>query len=105
MVPVAVAVRARAAPARTGDSAAHAHPALAAARVTAKSSKADHSLKMPPMMKSMTLYSGPLSMYGAKVHIAALEKGFPVHVVMVPFTEDHRYDPKHPQVIRINPKR
>jgi glutathione S-transferase len=57
------------------------------------------------MMKSMTLYSGPLSMYGAKAHIAALEKGFPVHVVMVPFTENHRYEPKHPQVIRINPKR
>jgi glutathione S-transferase len=57
------------------------------------------------MMKSMTLYSGPLSMYGAKVQIAALEKGLPVHVVMVPFTDDDRYDPKHPQVLRINPKR
>jgi glutathione S-transferase len=53
----------------------------------------------------MTLYSGPLSMFGAKAEIAALEKGLPITVVMVPFTEDHRYDPKHPEVLRINPKR
>jgi glutathione S-transferase len=53
----------------------------------------------------MTLYSGPLSMYGAKAHIAALEKGLPVKLVMVPFTDEHRYDPKHAEVVRINPKR
>jgi glutathione S-transferase len=58
-----------------------------------------------PNVKSMTLYSGPLSMFGAKCQIAALEKSLPVHVVMVPFTEDHRYEPKHPEVLRINPKR
>jgi glutathione S-transferase len=40
----------------------------------------------------MTLYSGPLSMFGAKVQIAALEKGLSVDVVMVPFTSDHRYE-------------
>lgn len=57
------------------------------------------------IVKSMTLYSGPLSMFGAKCHIAALEKGLPVHLVMVPFTEDHRYEPKHPEVSRVNPKR
>jgi glutathione S-transferase len=56
-------------------------------------------------MTTMTLYSGPLSMFGAKVHIAALEKELPINVIMVPFTEDHRYDPKHPEVLRINPKR
>jgi glutathione S-transferase len=44
-------------------------------------------------------------MFGAKVHIAALEKGFSIDVIMVPFTKDHRYDPKHPEVLRINPKR
>lgn len=54
---------------------------------------------------SMTLYSAPLSMYGAKCQIAALEKSLPVRVVMVPFTEDHRYEPKHPEVLRVNPKR
>ena len=55
-------------------------------------------------MTTMTLYSGPLSMFGAKAQIAALEKGLPITVVMVPFTEDHRYDPRHPEVLRINPK-
>src|SRR5579862_3872353 len=54
---------------------------------------------------SMTLYSAPLSMFGAKCQIAALEKSLPVRVVMVPFTEDHRYEPKHPEVLRVNPKR
>ena len=53
----------------------------------------------------MTLYSGPLSMFGAKCQIAALEKGFALHLVMVPFTENHRYEPKHPEVLRVNPKR
>lgn len=56
-------------------------------------------------MPAMTLYSGPLSMYGAKAQIAALEKGFAVDVVMVPFTDDHRYEPRHPEVLRVNPKR
>jgi glutathione S-transferase len=56
-------------------------------------------------MTPMTLYSAPLSMFGAKVHIAALEKDLPITVIMVPFTRDHRYDPKHPEVLRVNPKR
>src|ERR1700722_45341 len=51
------------------------------------------------------LYSGPLSMFGAKAEIAALEKGFPFELVMVPFDWDRLYDPKHPDVVRINPKR
>ena len=56
-------------------------------------------------MTDMTLFSGPLSMFGAKVHIAALEKNLPIKVVMVPFTMAHHYDPKHPAVLRVNPKR
>jgi glutathione S-transferase len=56
-------------------------------------------------MTPMTLYSAPLSMFGAKVYIAALEKDLPITVIMVPFTLDHRYDPKHPEVLRVNPKR
>jgi glutathione S-transferase len=60
---------------------------------------------MPDRLQTLTLYSGPLSMYGAKAHIAALEKGLAVNLVMVPFTDDHRYEPKHPEVLRINPKR
>jgi glutathione S-transferase len=44
-------------------------------------------------------------MYGAKAQIALLEKALTVNLVMVPFTTDHRYEPKHPEVLRINPKR
>jgi glutathione S-transferase len=44
-------------------------------------------------------------MFGAKAQIACLEKGLPINLVMVPFTMDHRYEPKHPEVLRINPKR
>jgi glutathione S-transferase len=56
-------------------------------------------------MTMMTLYSGPLSMFGAKAQIAALEKALPITILMVPFTGDHRYEPKHPEVVRVNPKR
>jgi glutathione S-transferase len=52
----------------------------------------------------MTLYSGPLSMFGAKVQIAALEKALDFEVVMVPYTSAQGYSPKHPEVLRINPK-
>jgi glutathione S-transferase len=51
------------------------------------------------------LYSGPLSMFGAKAQIAALEKGLDVELVMVPFDFNTLYTPKHPEVLRINPKR
>lgn len=50
-----------------------------------------------------TIYSGPLSMFGAKVQIAALEKNLPFELVMVPFTKDDAYEPKHPEVLRVNP--
>ena len=44
-------------------------------------------------------------MIGAKAQIAALEKGLEVDVVMVPYESNQGYEPKHPQVLRINPKR
>jgi glutathione S-transferase len=53
---------------------------------------------------AMRLYSGPLSMFGAKVQIAALEKGLDFELVMVPFEMQRLYQPKHPEVVRINPK-
>jgi glutathione S-transferase len=53
----------------------------------------------------MKLYSGPLSMFGAKAEIAAHEKGLAVELVMVPFEMATLYSPKHPEVARINPKR
>ena len=49
------------------------------------------------------IYSGPLSMFGAKVEIAAREKGIAFDLVMVPFTKDDAYQPKHPEVLRVNP--
>ncbi|WP_374440542.1 glutathione S-transferase family protein [Stella sp.] len=55
---------------------------------------------MPPR-----LYSGPLSMFGAKAEIALHEKGVPFELVMVPFDMERLYEPKHSEVARINPKR
>lgn len=53
----------------------------------------------------MKLYSGPLSMFGAKAEIAAREKRLDVELIMVPFEMKRLYEPKHPEVLRINPKR
>lgn len=53
----------------------------------------------------MKLFTGPLSMFGAKAQIAALEKGIELDLIMVPFDHDDRYEPRHPEVMRINPKR
>jgi len=53
----------------------------------------------------LTLYSGPLSMFGAKAQIAALEKGLDFDLVMVAYDSHQGYSPKHPEVLRINPKR
>jgi glutathione S-transferase len=43
-------------------------------------------------------------MFGAKAEIAVREKGAPFELVMVPFAKGDRYEPKHPDVLRINPK-
>jgi glutathione S-transferase len=56
-------------------------------------------------VRRMKLYSGPLSMFGAKAEIAAHEKGIDFELVMVPFEMATLYQPKHPEVLRINPKR
>jgi glutathione S-transferase len=52
----------------------------------------------------MKLYSGPLSLFTAKVRVALAEKGVPYELVSVPFTRKDGYSPKHPEVLRINPK-
>lgn len=44
-------------------------------------------------------------MFGAKAQIAALEKGLDFDLVMVPYDAQLGYSPKHPEVLRINPKR
>jgi glutathione S-transferase len=56
-------------------------------------------------VSQIRLYSGPLSMFGAKAQIAMLEKGLPFELVMVPFDMARLYEPKHPEVLRVNPKR
>ena len=53
----------------------------------------------------MKLYSGPLSMFGAKAEIALREKGVDFDLEMVPYDREHGYQPKHPEVLRVNPKR
>src|ERR1019366_3499448 len=53
----------------------------------------------------MRIYSGPLSMFGAKVEIAAREKGIEFELVMVTFDPARGYQPKHLDVERVNPKR
>ena len=57
-----------------------------------------------PAPAALRLYSGPLSMFGAKAQIAAAEKGIAFELVMVPFDMRRLYQPKHPEVLRINPK-
>jgi glutathione S-transferase len=59
---------------------------------------------MRPQPTRFTLYSGPLSMFGAKAQIAALEKGLAFDLVMVPYDSRLGYRPKHPEVLRVNPK-
>lgn len=54
--------------------------------------------------RQMKIISGPLSMFGAKVEIAAHEKGLDFELVMTPFDPLRGYDPKHPDVLRVNPK-
>jgi glutathione S-transferase len=52
----------------------------------------------------MKLYSGPLSLFTAKVRIALEEKNIPCERIEVPFSRAAGYTPKHPDVLAINPK-
>lgn len=56
-------------------------------------------------MTTIRFYTGPLSMFGAKAEIALLEKGVEYERIMVPFAARDGYEPKHPEVVRVNPKR
>jgi glutathione S-transferase len=59
---------------------------------------------MPTQRSRPTLYSGPLSMFGAKVEIAVREKALDVELVMIGYESIVGYQPRHPEVVRINPK-
>ncbi len=52
----------------------------------------------------ITLYSGPLSLFARKVEIALREKGLAFERIMVPFNQTTGYDPRHPEVLALNPK-
>jgi glutathione S-transferase len=67
--------------------------------------KRNESGDMATSRNRMRLYTGPLSMFGAKAEIAAIEKGIDVERIMVPFSMQRLYEPKHAEVVRINPKR
>ena len=53
----------------------------------------------------ITLYSGPLSLFSRKVEIALREKALPFERIMVPFSQTAGYEPRHPEVLALNPKR
>lgn len=52
----------------------------------------------------MILYSGPMSLFTGKVRIALDEKRLDYELVSVPFSRAG-YEPKHPKVLELNPKR
>ncbi|MES2937885.1 MAG: glutathione S-transferase family protein [Pseudomonadota bacterium] len=51
----------------------------------------------------MKLYSGPISMFGAKAEVALAEKGLPFVLELVPYVDGTGYEPRHPEVLRVNP--
>jgi len=53
----------------------------------------------------MRLYSGPVSLFTAKVRIALAEKGADYERVEVGWSLARRYEPHHPDVVALNPKR
>lgn len=52
----------------------------------------------------MKLYSGPLSLFSRKVEIALHEKGLAFERIEVAFSQTKGYSPKHPEVLKANPK-
>jgi glutathione S-transferase len=51
------------------------------------------------------LYSGPLSLFTAKVRIALDEKNVPYERIEVGWSLARRYEPHHPDVVALNPKK
>jgi glutathione S-transferase len=60
--------------------------------------------RAPTRGSAVKLYSGPLSLFSAKVRIALAEKGLACQLESVPWSPLHGYTPRHPEVVRINPK-
>lgn len=53
----------------------------------------------------MKLYSGPLSLFTAKVRVALDEKKLDYQRIEVGWSLERRYEPHHPDVVALNPKR
>ena len=53
---------------------------------------------------AIKFYSGPLSLFSHKVEIAMREKRLAFDRFMVPFSQGEGYHPKHPDVLKANPK-
>jgi glutathione S-transferase len=53
----------------------------------------------------MKLYSGPLSLFSAKARIALAEKRLAHDLVQVGWSRATAYEPHHPEVVALNPKR
>ena len=53
---------------------------------------------------TLKLYSGPLSLFTAKVRIALAEKGLDYDRIEVGWSLADRYLPHHPEVVALNPK-
>jgi len=53
----------------------------------------------------MKLYSGPVSLFTAKVRIALGEKRIAYDRIEVGWSLEHAYRPHHPDVVALNPKR
>jgi glutathione S-transferase len=51
------------------------------------------------------LYSGPLSLFTAKVRVALDEKKLDYQRIEVGWSLERRYQPHHPEVVALNPKR
>jgi glutathione S-transferase len=58
-----------------------------------------------PKEESMKLFSGPLSLFSAKTRIALAEKGLAHELVQVGWNPRTAYEPHHPEVVALNPKR
>ena len=53
----------------------------------------------------MKLYSGPISLFTAKVRVALAEKGLAYDRVEVGWSLERRYEPHHPDAVALSPKR
>jgi glutathione S-transferase len=52
----------------------------------------------------MKVYTGPVSLFSAKVRVALDEKGLAHDHVSVGWSLERRYEPHHPDVVALNPK-